>query len=63
MTNVRRYWIFLLRKICEKPLELCASDRLKELMPIEGKGARRGRNLHLLNYLVESSVGSLLFSS
>ncbi|AJG41582.1 hypothetical protein ACMTAS_1111 [Thermotoga neapolitana DSM 4359] len=40
MTNVRRYWIFLLRKICEKPLELCASDRLKELMPIEGKRSK-----------------------
>ncbi|HBF10599.1 MAG TPA: hypothetical protein DDW39_02290, partial [Thermotoga neapolitana] len=51
MTDARRYWVSLLRKICEMPLELCASDRLKESMPVEGKKSEERRKFTYLELL------------
>jgi len=51
MTDVRRYWLSLLQKICEMPLELCASDRLKESMPVEGKKSEERRKFTYLELL------------
>lgn len=36
-TNTRLYWVYLVQKLCEKPLNLLANDKLKANMPVEMK--------------------------